>query len=322
MIETSGSIRTTELPVAERIGMWEDYHATNLIGLRCRTLDSADFDASEVQRGIGRVQLARVSGTPHVVERTAADIRRHPTEAIAAYTLLSGEGFFHHEHGTVMLRPGQVLLCDADRPFLRGFNHRLDELVTRIPRAAIAEIVGTAVADVDAPQIVGLGSASGAHVRALVDVAGRATGALPPLPELDARPADDATIVELVSTMLSHRRDLDTPSSHLAAARAYIERHLTEPDLGAGRIAAGIGLSERQLSRVFAGADSSLPGYVLGRRLERAHRILADGNSPNVPIREVAARCGISSASYFSKSFTARFGATPAEMRRSARATN
>jgi len=129
-------------------------------------------------------------------------------------------------------------------------------------------------------------------------------------------PADEATVLDLVSVLIAGRR-ASPASAHRAAARSYIEDHLTEPDLGAGRIAAAIGISERQLSRVFAADDTSVPRHILSRRLQLAHALLA-GAPGDVPVAEVAARCGFTSAAYFSHAFAGHFGRRASEVRASA----
>ena len=87
---------------------------------------------------LGRIQLARVTGSAHVVERTAEVIRRSPADAVAVYVTLRGQAWFRLRDGTWELRPGQVLICDADQPFGRGFARGLEELAIKVPRAALA----------------------------------------------------------------------------------------------------------------------------------------------------------------------------------------
>ena len=67
---------------------------------------------------------------------------------------------------------------------------------------------------------------------------------------------------------------------HLANARTFIEDHLTDSGLTAARVAAGIGISERHLSRAFAATGTTVPQFVLARRLERARALLA--SSPQI----------------------------------------
>ena len=104
---------TAGLPAARRIELWEGHNTAALIGLSCHTAVPGALEATEVNVQLGRIQLARVTGSPHVVERTAEVIRRSPADAVAVYVTLRGDAWFRHEDGRRDLRPGQVLICDA-----------------------------------------------------------------------------------------------------------------------------------------------------------------------------------------------------------------
>lgn len=290
---------TAEVPVARRVELWEDHNRDALIGLRCRLLGDAPFDGTELNRQLGQVQLARVRGTAHVVERPAEVVRRDPADAIAVYLTLDGEAFFYHEGGVLTLKPGQALICDADRPFMRGFSHGLEEFAIKVPRAVFRDVTG--LESVPSPMVRPTS-------RALARSAGRALSH-------DGAPVDELTVLHLIADMTGGTVT-DPIAVHLAKARAFIEDRLTDPGLTAGRVAAGIGISERHLSRAFASTGTSLPRFILTRRLERAHRLLA--GTPRATITAVAASCGFGSASHFTQAFRAHFGVRPAEVRRSA----
>ncbi len=81
-------------------------------------------------------------------------------------------------------------------------------------------------------------------------------------------------MLDLVA-VLAAGRDAARATAHRAAARCYIEEHLTSPGLSAEQIAAAIGISERQLSRVFAADGTSVPRHILARRLQLAYSMLA-----------------------------------------------
>jgi AraC-like DNA-binding protein len=94
--------------------------------------------------------------------------------------------------------------------------------------------------------------------------------------------------------VLAGCRAADPATAHRAAACSYVEDHLTEPRLRAGQVAAAIGISERQLSRVFAVDSTSIPRYILSRRLHLAHCVLSitAATERTQTMADVAARCG------------------------------
>ena len=105
-------------------------------------------------------------------------------------------------------------------------------------------------------------------------------------------------------------------SAYRAAARTFIEERLTDPGLGADQVAAAIGISERHLSRLFAADGTSVPRYILSRRLGLARAMLAASQAPTTSVAEIAARCGFVSTTYFSHVFRRQFGRRAGEILR------
>jgi AraC-like DNA-binding protein len=103
--------------------------------------------------------------------------------------------------------------------------------------------------------------------------------------------------------------------SQLRAAQSFIERHLTDRDLSAGRVAAAVGISERQVSRVF-GEYGGVARWITDRRLDLAGELLAAARPGAVTVGDVARRCGFASQSYFARAFRQRFARTPLEVLR------
>jgi AraC-like DNA-binding protein len=280
---------------------WEQHNADSLIALACHPPAERPFAATEVNLQLERTHLARVRGTRHAVERSAATIERSPADAIAVYVTVMGDAVFEQDGRRRVLRPGQLLVCDADRPFLRGFGHGLDELAVKVPRPDFAQLTGhTTLGD---PVVVE--TSENPHGHALARLVARAVRTDNPVP------ADEQAVLELVAVLAGHA---ELPVAHRAAARAFIEEHLADPALSAGDIAAATGISERHLSRLFAAAGTSVPKHVLARRLDAAHSVLTTDKS--LRTADVAARCGFTSTAYFSQSFRRRFGVTAGEVRR------
>ena len=150
--------------------------------------------------------------------------------------------------------------------------------------------------------------ARSACARALARITGRATRAG------GSVPADEATVLDLIEVLAGGRAAAPT-TAHRAAARSYIEEHLTEPGLAAGLIAAATGISERQLSRVFAADGTSVPQHILSRRLQLAYSMLSSGAAGTRPVADVAARCGFTSVTYFSHAFRQHFGQRASDVR-------
>lgn len=293
---------TAGLPPARRVELWEAHNATALIGLDVRA--TGPLEATELNVRLGHVRLARVTGSPHAVRRTRQVIERSPAGAVAVYVPVRSPSAFRCAERSLDLLPGTILACDTDRPFARDFARGLEELVVKVPKRVIESRSGRL--DMSSPVTR---DAAGPYARALVQISDRATRAG------SDWPADEPTILDLMAVLLAGQRAARAVA-HRAAARAYIEDHLTDPNLSAAEIAAAIAISERQPSRVFAAGGLSVPRHILSRRLDLARALLA---SPEAgAIADVAARCGFTSAAYFSHVFRARFGQRASELRFSA----
>lgn len=299
-IPRTHAFATAWIDADRQVELWERHNAEALIALACRPPASTAFAAAEVNLQLTRAHLARVRGSRHLVERGADMVEARPADAIAVYVTILGEAVFEQDGHRRVLRPGQLLVCDADRPFVRGFGHGLDELAVKVPRPEFTQL--TSRTTVRTPIVV---DAEDPHGRALARLVGRAVRADRPVP------ADEQAVLELVAVLAGH---VDLPVAHRAAARAFIEEHLTDPTLSAGDIAAGTGISERHLSRLFAAAGTSVPRHILARRLDAAYSVLTTDDAPRTA--EVAARCGFTSVAYFSQRFRRRFGVTAGEVRR------
>ena len=305
---------TAGLPDARRVELWERHNTAALVRLDVRS--NSPLRAREVTVRSPRATLARVRATSHAIVRSAGAIADDPCDAIAVYLMLRGESSFEQQGGVShTLRPGDAVVCATDRPFAREFAHGLEELVVKVPCDALDEVFGVRPLH---PVVTSFGVGEGdQYAGALAKLAARATRSGQPVP------ADERTLLDLV-TVLAVGAQAARPAAYRAAARMFIEEHLTDPGLGADQVAAAIGISERHLSRVFAADGTSVPRYVLSRRLELARALLAaDGSGlPGggaASVAEIAARCGFVSTTYFSHVFRKQFGRRAGEILREAR---
>ena len=296
---------TVGLPAARRVELWETHNAAALIGLDVQA--SEPLVATEFNVCLPYVDLARVGGSAHVVRRTEKVIERSPANAIAVYLTLCGDAWFECADRTYELRPGNILISETDRPFTRGFRRGLEELVVKVDRAATPELP-----ELSRPVIASSRdhALSGLYTRTLARITGGATR-----PNRPVR-ADEDTVRDLIA-VLAAGSGAAPATAHRAAARSYIEEHLTDPSLGAEQIAAAIGISDRQLSRIFAADGTSVPRQILSRRLQLAYSMLSSvattENSGSVA--DIATQCGFTSVTYFSHVFRQHFGQRASDIR-------
>ncbi|MER9313599.1 GlxA family transcriptional regulator [Mesorhizobium australicum] len=98
----------------------------------------------------------------------------------------------------------------------------------------------------------------------------------------------------------------------IKAALIFMESY-TEDAVPISRLAAEIGLSRRQLERLFQTKLNSSPAVVYRIvRLERAKRLVLETQAPML---EIAIETGFDNASHFSRSFREHFGYAPSSLR-------
>ncbi len=106
---------------------------------------------------------------------------------------------------------------------------------------------------------------------------------------------------------------LDGYDPRLAQAIRLMEAHVDQP-LTTAAIAKRTGITARTLEAIFGKSIGETPGaYYLRLRLNAARRLVVD---TRVPLADIAARTGFSSASAFSRAFSRKFGKPPATVRR------
>ena len=98
----------------------------------------------------------------------------------------------------------------------------------------------------------------------------------------------------------------------LVDAVTLMEANIEEP-LGLGELAGYVGVSRRQLERLFHQHLACTPSrYYLDLRLHRGRMLLLQ---TGLKIADVASRCGFSSAARFGKSYVEKYGKRPREER-------
>jgi AraC-like DNA-binding protein len=110
------------------------------------------------------------------------------------------------------------------------------------------------------------------------------------------------------------RLSTTTREVHRERAIRYIDAHLADPELSPRGIAGALGVSLRYLHGVFEDGDS-VGATILVRRLDRCRASLADPRERHRSISEIAYQWGFNDAAHFSRTFKARFGASPRGLR-------
>jgi transcriptional regulator GlxA family with amidase domain len=96
-----------------------------------------------------------------------------------------------------------------------------------------------------------------------------------------------------------------------------LRNRLHEADLSPMAVAAEHGICTRSVHYVFARARTTFVERLMELRLGRAREMLSDAQLFDLPVAEVAVRCGFSDPSHFARRFRRRFGQSPLQFRSS-----
>lgn len=106
---------------------------------------------------------------------------------------------------------------------------------------------------------------------------------------------------------------VSAPESPLLRARRFVLANLGD-ELSVDRLAGIAGLSRAHFSRGFASMTGLAPAeYVLQERMKRAAKLLIANRE--LPVKEIAALCGIPDNNYFSKVFRRTYDISPTDFR-------
>ena len=104
-------------------------------------------------------------------------------------------------------------------------------------------------------------------------------------------------------------------SAQLAAVKRHVALHLADPGLTPANAAAALGISARQLHRLFEPSGSTFARYVLRQRLLQCRDTIAGVTGTGRSVVDIAFGWGFNSMATFYRTFVSEFGNPPAVLR-------
>lgn len=315
-----GSLLTTDsMPVRQRRAYWREALSQTFAAADVAVPDEVCSGAIRTFP-MGRLQLATADGGPMRAWRTQRLIAQGGNEEYVVVNLLGrGAARIEQDAREVYLSPGEFTFCDLSRPLWMDFPHQYQTKSLVVPR-----------------QVLGLSESELRRITACPLRSETALGGL--LSTLLSRFADTAepfrprtgellarTVVDLLTVLADEQLGRDsegTPSGDavlLLRIRAFIGRHLADPDLTPEVIARAHHISVRYLHKVFEGEQTTVSRWIQSRRLEACRRDLIHREAAHRTIVAVAHRWGFTNAAHFSRVFRAAYGMSPSEWREASR---
>jgi AraC-like DNA-binding protein len=141
--------------------------------------------------------------------------------------------------------------------------------------------------------------------------------ATPELRRAVATHIQDLCVLAMAATRDAAERALGRGlrAARLRAVKTQIAQNLADIALTAETVAEAQGITSRYVHKLFESEGETFSQYVLGLRLRRVHRLLADPLQAERTIAALAFAAGFADLSTFNRSFRRRYGATPSDVR-------
>lgn len=261
-----------------------------------------------------------MAGSPQIVRRTAGSIAHAPADPLKVCIQQAGRAVVHQSGREVVIGPGELALYDTGRPYDLRLENDWTCAVMTFPRDALEVPDRVVTAAMQHPFRVDSGP--GAVLAHLLNSTWEAP--LGPSDEVAAERLGEAGVqlmASLVSTDLRRHEAADVFAEDVLRARVqeYVRTRLAEPDLSPASVAAAHHVSIRTLQRLFEHEPRSVAETIRALRLEAIHQELLDARRASEPVMLVASRWSYTDQSHFTRTFKARYGATPAALRRAHR---
>ncbi|MDV6288324.1 helix-turn-helix domain-containing protein [Streptomyces sp. UP1A-1] len=325
---TASEFRTDALSRSDRFDSWRERFEHTMAPSEITSPRAEDFWARQRLLHLEDAWLWPVSVCASRYRRTPRMIRQSDPELLHMSLVLPGSGTVHVDRGghRSVNDPYDLYFLDTSRPYdVRSHAERpLVGVGVEIPKSRL-HLPGTGALDgVLGRRLSGRRGYGALLTRFISHVSD----------EPDAyRPSDaprlSGVLVDLVAGLISHELDAEaalppeTRTRNLVLTiRSFILHHFRDPRLTPQTVAAAHHISSQHLHRLFQQEGVTVAALIRHRRLEQAHRDLADPALLDTPVQTIAARCGFTTPAHFSRAFRAAYGVSPSEYRKAGLSTD
>ena len=311
-------LSTANLPEGDRFDYWRDMLAQQAMPVAVRGRPVADFTATMHAADFGTLRTVVTENTSVEVHRTPGLIRRGDPVTFYLIASYQGRQQMGQNRRTAVLEPGDLVLLHSSRASRSYADPRWSRQVGAvavfdvdalpIPASRLDDLLAVRL-----PADNGVVSLVASHLHSL------GTGRFHP----DDGARLSAVTLDLLAVLFARRLDLGArlpgqvrDSALLARVQSFALARLGDPTLTPEALATANHISLRTLQRLFAASDSTVAGWIRGRRLERCRRDLLDPSMVGRPVMSIAARWGFTNAAHFTRVFKAAYGSSPGEFRR------
>lgn len=303
---------TSAVSQQQALAYWVDTVCDQFLELEIDTPARSCFHACLDQVDFGPATANFLEAETQRVRRTKSKIARMHSPMFMLMQLREGHVWLKQSGHEVKVGPGECVFIDGTEPYELECPHLTKAMALRLPgdwlRGWLAQperyaarvfttsgwsaALCAAVANLDVGSCDQLALPRDAIADPIVTLLKMAIG-----PETDASPQQPLLFNRLLRTL---------------------QNRFHETDLSPLNMAAEHGISTRSVHYAFARAGTTFVERLMELRLARSRQMLSDAHLLDLPVAEVAARCGFADPSHFARRFRQRFGQSPLQFRTSA----
>jgi AraC-like DNA-binding protein len=313
-----------DLPQRARISAWREHISRLLMGVEFRPdPPSSNFDGEIVARALHDLQLLKMTFTAAQIIGGAS--HGEGSSYFLMHVNFDGVVAVSSMGRQLTLNEGDTVLLDGAHPFTIHRQEAGSSYVVRIPRGRMAQLVFLAETMVmrRLPGAAGLSRLFASYLDAVLLHADRAA---PRVWQIGYRHVSDMLAMmldsgEVAVTGLADpigigpNENRGIPAVRFQSAKSYIIEHAQE-QISIRQVADRLGITERHLQRQFENHGTTFTAFLNDIRLAQAHAMLCDRDSDRLRIRSICFKTGFRDVSHFNRVFRARYGCTPAEVRK------
>jgi AraC-like DNA-binding protein len=309
-------VTTASVPVGQQVPYWEEVMTRTCAPMHISPAADGPFRARSTTHRLGCVQITTVEADAIDARRTRRQIAQGDRDTINVSVQKGSSGLVVQDGREALLSPGDLTFYDTNRPYSLRFAERYGLQIFALPRQALG------LSDDELRRLTAVAMRPDEGLAALVTsfLARLAADAAGYQPQTGDRLARNA--VDLLTTLAAERLGHGSASGGDSATtalrlriQAFIDRHLSDPDLSPGTIAAAHHVSVRYVHYLFQEQGTTVGRWIQHRRLEACRRELARRANGGVAVAAVAQRFGFTSPAHFSRAFRAAYGMSPREWR-------
>jgi AraC family transcriptional regulator, positive regulator of tynA and feaB len=303
-VKVSRSWSTADVDQSRALEYWVDTVCDQFLALEIDSPLRNRFHARLEQVDLGVATMNVIQAQCQRVRRTRAKIARSQKPVFILLQLRAGQVRLKQLGHDTPVGPGECVFIDGREPYELECPQATSALALRLPDQWLRRWVPWPEG-LPARLFAGSGwSAALNAALATLDADSARHFALP-----------NNVVAEQLAALLALAAGPNSPAisppKTLDRLLQVLRDRLHESELSPSAVAEENKMSTRSVHYAFARTGTTFMDQLMRLRVERAAEILSDGRLSDLPMTEVAARCGFVDPSHFARRFRSRFGRSP-----------